>query len=647
MKRLSVGVGLCFAAIAAAKDPHGSNGQEVRAPQVSRDAPGKTPQASSAMDAYLDVLIQSLGCFDHAKRVTAAGAGLAVFGQNMWSGTQVKAEIMRRLAAQGIDTTSNGGRKLAAHLVELSEFYTHKILQQLDVRDPANYQAAALAVSQGNASKAASYSSGRVRTPCPANSKGGASPCGLPIDYRGRATSLARNMEKRLAAIQTQAASFASLKCAQDSPPPDSPAHSESTPQAAATEAIPKAEFVAPPADHGTGEADPTSTASTAPPDSPALPVAGSVQASPSPTSRPEFMSLEWSLRCFSLTGQAQCLVNNVKGFAIDGIGGDLHMAATAGKVAVAGLKETVRAGLSSSIGGQFLLAALGKQSTQQKLQALADAHKEDIIQGYNVLIRLRDDEAYRNEVGAKMGALVWETMAGPLKNAQGQLPKMSCQEIQDVVCRVTGQLAWDVGVPILLAVTGVGSELGAAKAGLAVAKVAKRSESVAMALAKIAEETPKILKLGKSEQAAGRATAAAAEATEGAAQGAATRGAARVPRTRTELKHDISKDLTPDIEDLERRRDPRVSYFPEQAVVAGSQRLSLREAARLLGYPRANVAELRKMRPELMKKYHPDVAAKNGLSAAEANEAAQLVNEALDTLIRATEHYDTKGFWP
>jgi hypothetical protein len=189
----------------------------------------KVRSAPEAMTAFADALVDGLGCSDSSTRLAAAGEAVAGFGPQQWAGVDVRAEIYLRLAEKGLDPDSGQGKALERELAEFAEFYTHKIVLQLDVRDRSLYAAAAGAVGRGDFDAAARVSSGRSGggLPCAPSAPKAPGAClssGKRSAYADVARSLRERMNARLKAARSKAIAWNKSAFACATPPPQTPA---------------------------------------------------------------------------------------------------------------------------------------------------------------------------------------------------------------------------------------------------------------------------------------------------------------------------------------------------------------------------------------------------------------------------------------
>jgi hypothetical protein len=201
---------------------------------------------------------------------------------------------------------------------------------------------------------------------------------------------------------------------------------------------------------------------------------------------------MDWLAPCFQLPSQLACAADFLYGLAVDGIGGDASLVKD---VAVTGARLSFE--MSPVVVGARLVDWFGRvlrsKEEQKKSLDLARKMGAAAVDAAKVLSRLATDTQYRLEIARKLfdglvsaGLEALKLGKQELEELRIKIASMSCPEARAFLCRIVGQVSYEVGLPLVLAATGVGAAAGGAKVGVTLTKLAAKSVKAAEALDKI-----------------------------------------------------------------------------------------------------------------------------------------------------------------
>jgi len=177
-------------------------------------------------------------------------------------------------------------------------------------------------------------------------------------------------------------------------------------------------------------------------------------------------------------------ITDGLKGMVIDGAGGDIAMIRDG--VYYAG-KESLRAAMSSTVVGRWILRSRGSRTTEEvvaqaaqktwefstKVKAFVDQHGADMA---TYTYRMSTDVAYRHGQALKIYSAILVSMI-PLMDA---VSDASCQSVRTEVARIMGMVSYEISLTVGLAIitaeaAGTG---GAVKLGSVIAKLTRMART-------------------------------------------------------------------------------------------------------------------------------------------------------------------------
>jgi hypothetical protein len=186
---------------------------------------------------------------------------------------------------------------------------------------------------------------------------------------------------------------------------------------------------------------------------------------------------------CRSVKAAVSCAKNALTGLFSDGLMGDVDTFKFIGK-------ESARLALSTSIGGQFALKLLNKKTTADKIREHVEKLGPNAQEALPILARLATDPFYQLEIAKKVSGI----LGAFIKKSADEGLNLKCDQIQDPLCRVLGQIGYEALASLVLtAVTiEVGGAGGFAKIALLLPKLAKqfpKLKPLIQALYKLADD--------------------------------------------------------------------------------------------------------------------------------------------------------------
>lgn len=162
-------------------------------------------------------------------------------------------------------------------------------------------------------------------------------------------------------------------------------------------------------------------------------------------------LSKEFLLSCYK--GQTHCILEQLKGFWIDGAGGDVSLAGTA-------LKEGALFVGSMNPSTHFGMKMLGIETTQERVARLVSTHGSKV---HNLIETLKDPE--KRELVALNTFFL---LAKIIEQTEGKAMSLGCEQLVEKVCRLIGALGYEISVEIAIATLSAGTANSAALARLA-----------------------------------------------------------------------------------------------------------------------------------------------------------------------------------
>ena len=197
---------------------------------------------------------------------------------------------------------------------------------------------------------------------------------------------------------------------------------------------------------------------------------------------------------CRNIKAAVSCVQSAFTGLK-DGLLGDVDTFKFAAK-------ESARLAISSSLAGQLALRLLNKKTTADKLREQVEKLGPSAKEALPMFARLATDPAYQIEIAQKVSGILGTFV----KKSADEGLNLKCDEIQDSLCKVLGQVGYEALTSLVFAAATieVGGAGGFAKIALLLPKLAKqypKLKPLIVALYKLADELKGVSKVAKGAE--------------------------------------------------------------------------------------------------------------------------------------------------